>query len=68
MKYKKYRCIVCDWVYDEYLGAPNEGIEPMTRWEDVPEDWVCPDCGATKDQFEMVEVWFKLKPTQVYIL
>ncbi len=56
MKYKKYRCIVCDWVYDEYLGAPNEGIEPMTRWEDVPEDWVCPDCGATKDQFEMVEV------------
>ena len=56
MKFKKLRCIVCDWVYDEYLGSPKEGIEPKTKWEDIPEDWVCPDCGATKDQFEMVEI------------
>ncbi len=47
---------MCDWVYDEYLGAPTEGIEPGTKWEDVPEDWVCPDCGASKIEFEMVEI------------
>ncbi|MBW5289597.1 MAG: Rubredoxin [Candidatus Ruthia sp. Apha_13_S6] len=56
MKMKKYRCIVCDWVYDEYLGAPKEGIESGTKWEDVSEDWVCPDCGASKAEFEMVEI------------
>lgn len=53
---KKYKCIVCDWVYDEALGAANEGIDPGTKWEDVPVDWVCPDCGAGKDQFEMIEI------------
>jgi rubredoxin-NAD+ reductase len=46
MGFKKLRCIVCDWVYDEYLGSPKDGIEPKTKWEDVPEDWVCPVCGA----------------------
>ncbi len=56
MEFKKYRCAVCDWVYDEYLGAPSEGIKPKTKWQDVPEDWVCPDCGAAKDQFEMFEI------------
>ncbi|MBE8189695.1 MAG: rubredoxin [Candidatus Thioglobus sp.] len=53
---KKYRCLVCDWIYDEYLGAPLDGIAPQTKWEDVPADWVCPDCGATKDEFEMIEI------------
>lgn len=56
MEFKKYKCLVCDWVYDEYLGSPNEGIPAKTKWEDVPEDWVCPDCAATKDEFEMVEI------------
>ncbi|MCS5591580.1 MAG: rubredoxin [Gammaproteobacteria bacterium] len=53
---KTYECIICGWVYDESKGAPDEGIELGTRWEDVAEDWVCPDCGASKDQFEMVEI------------
>lgn len=52
---KKYLCILCGFVYNEEEGLPHEGIAPGTRWEDVPEDWCCPDCGATKDDFEMVE-------------
>ncbi|HIB28750.1 MAG TPA: rubredoxin [Candidatus Thioglobus sp.] len=53
---KTYKCMVCGWIYDEVTGSPKEGIEPGTKWDDVPEDWVCPDCGVTKDQFEMVEI------------
>ncbi len=56
MVYKKYLCIVCGWVYDEALGAPQDGLEPGTRWEDVPITWSCPDCGATRDDFEMIEI------------
>ena len=56
MPFKKWRCVICDWVYDEELGAPNDGIAPGTRWEDVPADWSCPDCGASKADFEMIEV------------
>lgn len=53
--WKKYECIVCGWVYDEELGCPEEGIEPGTRWEDVPEEFLCPLCAVGKDMFEMVE-------------
>lgn len=53
---KKYKCIVCDFIYDEAKGLPEEGIAPGTRWQDIPDDWVCPDCGATKDDFEMVQI------------
>ena len=53
---KTYECIICGRVYDEAKGDPKEGLAPGTRWEDIPEDWVCPDCGASKDQFEMIEV------------
>ena len=49
-------CIVCGWIYNEKAGAPEEGLAPGTRWEDVPEDWTCPDCAAGKDEFEMIEV------------
>ena len=49
-------CVVCGHVYDEAQGAPEDGIPPGTRWEDVPDTWTCPDCGVTKDDFEMVEV------------
>jgi rubredoxin len=50
--YKKYLCIVCNHVYDETLGDPETGIKPGTRWIDIPNDWSCPDCGATKADFE----------------
>lgn len=53
---KKWQCIVCGWIYDEAKGDPEEGIEPGTRWEDVPQDWVCPDCGVGKQDFEMLEI------------
>ena len=53
---RKWMCVVCGFIYDEALGLPEEGIEPGTRWEDVPDTWTCPDCGATKEDFEMVEV------------
>ena len=56
MQYKKYMCVVCGWIYDEELGAPDEGLAPGTRWEDVPDTWVCQDCMAPREDFEMVEI------------
>lgn len=53
---KVWKCLVCDWIYDEAKGAPDEGLAPSTTWADVPDDWVCPDCGADKSQFDMVEI------------
>jgi rubredoxin len=49
-----WKCIVCDVVYDEALGMPDDGIAPGTRWEDVPEDWYCPECGVSKADFELI--------------
>ncbi|HRO57614.1 MAG TPA: rubredoxin [Burkholderiaceae bacterium] len=49
-------CVLCGFVYDESEGLPDEGIAPGTRWEDVPEDWACPECGAGKADFEMIEI------------
>jgi len=49
---KKYTCLVCGYVYDEELGDPDNGVAPGTKWEDLPEDWVCPLCGADKGSFE----------------
>lgn len=56
MAYKKWECIVCGWIYDEEQGLPEEGIEPGTAWDDIPDDWVCPDCGVGKEDFEMIEI------------
>lgn len=50
-----WECIVCGWVYDEVKGWPEDGIEPGTRWEDIPEDWLCPDCGVGKEDFELID-------------
>lgn len=49
-----YKCIVCDYVYDEVLGDPEHGVEPGTKFQDLPEDWVCPLCGAGKDKFQPI--------------
>lgn len=54
--FKKYVCVVCGYIYEEALGVPEEGIAPGTRWADVPDTWRCPDCGASKDDFEMMEI------------
>ena len=53
---KRYMCVVCGFIYDEELGLREEGIPPGTRWEDIPENWCCPECGATKSDFEMIAV------------
>ena len=53
---KKYKCNMCGWIYDETIGVPDEGISPGTRWEDIPNDWVCPLCGSGKEDFDMVEI------------
>ncbi len=55
-KMAKYRCTVCGYVYDPDKGDPDGKIKPGTPFEKLPDDWVCPVCGASKDQFEKVEV------------
>ncbi|WP_028534254.1 rubredoxin [Paludibacterium yongneupense] len=52
--FQKWRCIMCGFTYDEASGLPDEGIPPGTLWEDIPDDWCCPDCGISKSDFEMV--------------
>jgi len=47
-------CIVCSYIYDPEVGDPDNGIPPGTRFEDLPEDWVCPVCGAGREMFEPV--------------
>ena len=49
-------CLVCGFIYDEAAGRPVEGIAPGTRWENVPMNWTRPECGARKDDFEMVQI------------
>jgi rubredoxin len=51
----KYICTVCGYIYDPEKGDPEADIEPGTSFEDLPEDWVCPLCGASKDEFEKEE-------------
>jgi rubredoxin len=52
---KKYECQVCGYVYDPAKGDPGNGVNPGTPFEELPADWVCPDCGAEKDMFQPVE-------------
>jgi len=51
----KYQCSVCGYIYDPEEGDPDGGIKPGMPFEEIPDDWVCPVCGASKDQFEKVE-------------
>ena len=51
---KKYRCKICGYIYDPEKGDPDGGIKPGTPFEEIPDDWVCPVCGASKDEFEEV--------------
>ena len=48
---EKWKCTVCDYVYDPEKGDPDHGVVPGTKFEDIPDSWVCPECGAQKDQF-----------------
>jgi len=52
---QQYICVPCTYVYDPEYGDPNNGIVPDTPFEDLPDDWVCPVCGASKDEFEPLD-------------
>jgi rubredoxin len=52
---RKYQCFFCGYIYDEAAGEPDEGIAPGTKWEDIPDGWYCPSCGAAKSDFAMME-------------
>lgn len=51
---EKYRCTVCGYIYDPKVGDPDHGIGADTSFKDLPDDWVCPECGAPQDQFEKI--------------
>ena len=53
---RTWMCLICGWIYDEAAGVPEHGIVAGTRWEDIPPNWTCPECGARKEDFEMVEI------------
>jgi rubredoxin len=53
---KKWQCQICGYVYDEALGAPEDGLPPGTRWQDIDDDWMCPVCGTSKRDFVMTEI------------
>ncbi|MGB3487139.1 MAG: rubredoxin [Xanthobacteraceae bacterium] len=55
-EFKTWLCVICGLIYNEADGWPDDGIAPGTRWADVPDDWMCPDCGAEKSDFQMVEI------------
>ena len=52
---KKYKCLICGYIYDPEVGDPSNGVEAGTSFEALAADWVCPDCGAGKDEFEVIE-------------
>ena len=52
---QKYICTVCEYVYDPVLGDPDGGIAPGTAFEDIPDDWECPICGVSKNDFEALK-------------
>ncbi|MGB3339412.1 MAG: rubredoxin [Devosia sp.] len=51
--YRVWECVLCGFVYDEAVGDPDSGIVAGTRWEDIPDDWSCPECSAAKSEFDM---------------
>jgi rubredoxin len=53
---KRYWCLLCGWIYEEVAGAPDEGVAPGTKWEDVPDDYTCPACSASKADFAAMAV------------
>jgi rubredoxin len=56
MSYRTWMCLLCGYIYDEAKGSPEENILPGTLWADVPPNWTCPECGARKEDFEMVAI------------
>lgn len=53
---RTWMCLICGWIYDEAAGDAEHGVQPGTRWADIPMNWTCPECGARKEDFEMVQI------------
>lgn len=53
--YNKYQCSICGHIYDEAEGDMDSDLPPGTRWEDIPDDWRCPECGTEKSDFERMD-------------
>ena len=53
-EYKRYECSICGHIYDERKGDPDSGIAPGTRFEDIPDEWRCPECGTVKSDFKLI--------------
>ena len=53
---RKWQCFFCGFIYDQAVGMPEDGIMPGTAWGDIPDDFICPDCGAAKSDFLMLEI------------
>ena len=53
---RTWMCLICGWIYDEVAGDADHGIAAGTAWADVPMNWTCPECGARKEDFEMVQI------------
>lgn len=51
---EKWECVVCGYIYDPAKGDPDHGVLPGTKFEDIPDSWVCPECGVTKDNFKKI--------------
>ena len=54
--YSRWMCLICGFIYDETEGLPEDGLAAGTRWEEIPPNWTCPECGARKEDFEMVKI------------
>ncbi len=54
-EYKRYQCDICGHIYDEEEGDPDSDIPPGTLWDDLPNDWHCPECGAQKSDFSLID-------------
>ncbi len=53
---RKWQCFYCGFIYDQAVGMPDDDIVPGTAWDDIPDDFICPDCGAAKSEFLMLEI------------
>ena len=54
--YCQWMCLICGFIYDEGKGLPEEGLPAGTRWDEIPPNWTCLECGARKEDFEMVQI------------
>lgn len=54
--YRKWECVICGFIYDEAAGLPDDNLPAGTRWDNVPDDWECPECGISKFDFDMMPI------------